>query len=75
LVYPNPTPDKFRVRGIPSNEKVQYRLINSSGIEITKGWLNSTEEINVTDFPSGVYTLSFQSNKKISHQQVLIIRP
>ena len=75
LVYPNPTQDMFKVRGISSNDLVQYRLINSSGIEISKGWINSTNEINVINYPSGVYTLSFQSKEKISHQQVLIIRP
>lgn len=73
-VYPNPTNEYFRIRGISLGEEIQYRLINSSGIEISKGRINSEDKIDVKNYPSGVYTLFLLSNQKISHQQVLIIQ-
>lgn len=73
-VYPNPANAYFRIRGISLGEEIQYRLINSSGIEISKGWINSEDKIDVSNYPSGVYTFFILSNQKISHQQVIIIQ-
>lgn len=75
LVYPNPANERIYIQGITSNKPVRYRLINSSGIEISQGWINKTDAINIKDYSSGIYTLFIQSDLKISHQQVLIIKP
>jgi hypothetical protein len=74
LVYPNPAQDRIYIQGITSDKPVHYRLINSSGIEVSQGWMNKTDEINIKDYSSGIYTLSIQSDLEISHQQILIIK-
>jgi serine protease len=75
IVYPNPANDEIFIKGLESKEKVFYRLINSSGMEMSSGYITSANSISTKDFLSGFYTLTILEENRIVHQRVLIIHP
>jgi hypothetical protein len=74
-VFPNPSQDQFQIQGLLTNEQIYFRLINSSGLEISSGWINPTDAISTKNCSSGIYILSIQTETEITHQQILIIKP
>ncbi len=75
IVFPNPANDQFFVNGIHGGGKVFYRLINSSGVEISSGFTTSTNSISTRDFLSGIYILSIQDETGVYHQPIVIMHP
>ena len=75
IIYPNPANDEIFIKGLESNEKVFYRLINSSGMEMSSGYITSANSISIKDFLSGIYTLTILDKSRIVHQRLLIIHP
>lgn len=74
-LFPNPTNDLVYISGLNNDDKVFYRLINSSGMEMSSGHTSSTNPISTKDFLSGIYTLTILEKNRISHQPLLIIHP
>jgi hypothetical protein len=74
-MYPNPANDEIFIKGLESNEKVFYRLINSSGMEMSSGYTSPANSISTKDFLSGIYTLTILDKNRIVHQRLLIIHP
>ncbi len=61
-VFPNPVSEKFSISGL--SEATEYSIFNLLGVEIKKGKISETDEIQTNDLISGVYLLKL-NNKKI----------
>lgn len=64
-VFPNPSNDKIKISYLANNLQASYFIIDMSGKQIKSGFLNSSKnndnifEINISDFPQGIYSIQF----------------
>ena len=79
-IYPNPAIDKLTI-SIPlaKSVKLHYELISNSGQLIYMDEENTeagliTKEINITDYPSGIYMLRITTESGTYNKQVIINR-
>ncbi|MGB7500202.1 MAG: T9SS type A sorting domain-containing protein [Moheibacter sp.] len=64
-VYPNPVKDKLRIEN-PGLQFNFIKVINSSGkLVIRQKMLNSSDEIDFTGLPQGLYVVNFEQNGKV----------
>jgi len=64
IIYPNPTKDFINITGF--TDLTNIRIINLLGTEIINFQTNNNEEkINVSNLPSGIYTISINSRNKL----------
>lgn len=54
-IYPNPSSDAIKVLTYRGQKDMQYRIYNTSGIEVLYGLTRSGEEIHLESLPSGLY--------------------
>ncbi len=72
IVYPNPTTNEFNIQNNLS-QTVQFNLYNSLGEMITsKSLQTSTCNINLTDYPKGIYFYQITSVKAIIKTGMLL---
>ena len=69
-IYPNPTSDFIQIK---NNQKInQMELIDFSGkVIFTKTGNNSSEQIDLTNYPKGVYILKINSGKSVSTHKII----
>lgn len=77
IVYPNPATNRIKVEAsFHQPEAVQLSLRNLQGQEITKVSKKSvwsiSEEINLSNVPSGVYLIELRTQTSISFKKVVI---
>jgi hypothetical protein len=64
-LFPNPANEELRISCIKNNLHVSYCIMDINGKEVKRGTLNSLNnigssfEINISDFPQGIYSIQF----------------
>lgn len=61
-IQPNPASETINILGIPNS--TPFRIVNSHGIEISKGLAAANQPIDVSYLPSGLYIISFDDMKR-----------
>jgi hypothetical protein len=69
-VYPNPVTDKLFIR-MPSNEKVSLRLMDTQGKEILSTHFKGSHEIDMRDYPEGMYLLRLFTKEEVVVTKVI----
>jgi hypothetical protein len=59
-VYPNPTSESIRINGL--DKETEVRIYNVMGVLVKTVITNGQDEINVYDFPAGLYIAKFGDN-------------
>ncbi|MBK8449117.1 MAG: T9SS type A sorting domain-containing protein [Saprospiraceae bacterium] len=62
-VYPNPVKDVLKLETSGVHNKIPFEITNSFGQLIYEGILNTRIQIPTKDFPAGLYTIKFQTEK------------
>ncbi len=70
-LFPNPTKDKVKIDSPLAN--AQISITNILGIEVKRINHTGISEINVSDLPTGIYTVALISNSKTVQTQKLVI--
>jgi hypothetical protein len=69
-VFPNPGSGRFTLdtRGFTSGKKLNLSILNSTGVKMTQIEITSGSEnmIDISGFPSGIYILVINDNRRIS---------
>ena len=74
-IYPNPADNEFNIFFNEEVGKIQTRIANLSGVLLYTGNFDSIQEaisIDVSNFPSGIYTLSIL-NEAINYTEKLVV--
>lgn len=58
-LYPNPSSDYVQVKGLKRSQN--FSLYNVLGVEITSGNISNNDQIDIKDYPSGLYFLNFDN--------------
>jgi hypothetical protein len=66
-IYPNPVSDILNIQGKVEGE---YNIYSMDGKKMSSGKLNSASEIDVKDFPTGTYVISFKSGEFGKFQKI-----
>ncbi len=69
VVYPNPVKDVLNVKGINNAE---ISLLNLDGRVVRT--VKNANQMNVSDIPAGMYTISIREGNKVTNQKVIITR-
>jgi hypothetical protein len=69
-VYPNPVKDKLFIR-MPSNEKVSIKLTDTQGKEIISTHFRGSHEIDMREYPEGMYVLRLFTKDEVVVQKIL----
>lgn len=70
LVFPNPTKNQITVTGLQKNERVT--LYNSLGqIHLQSSAASSEMTFDLTQIPTGLYTLKIEGSKAVQMQQIV----
>lgn len=70
-VYPNPCKGIFNVSVGNHLKGEPYSIINIDGQTVKQGMLNGTNQIDLTDFPSGVYVFMINNGKVSVHKRII----
>jgi hypothetical protein len=70
-LFPNPAKDKIKIDSQIAN--AQISITNILGMEVKRVNHNGISEINVSDLPTGVYTIALVANSKVLQTQKLVI--
>ena len=62
-LFPNPSSEFIKVSGLTNKEN--YRIYNILGVEIKKGFMSNNEQIDIINFPNGLYFLKFVNGNTI----------
>jgi hypothetical protein len=62
-IYPNPSNKFIQLSGLTKTDN--YSIYNSIGIEITRGVIKNKEEINIRNYPNGLYFLKFEKGNTL----------
>ncbi|OYU97261.1 MAG: hypothetical protein CFE21_02925 [Bacteroidetes bacterium B1(2017)] len=54
-IFPNPSSDFIKIKGIQDNGLLQYQILDQLGQQVQGGFANLSEEINISNLPSGIY--------------------
>ena len=69
-VFPNPGSGRFTLdtRGFTSGKKLKLSILNSSGVKMAQMEINSGSEnlIDISGYPSGIYIIIINDDRKIS---------
>jgi hypothetical protein len=70
-IYPNPASELLSIE-MPQteNNQIQYQLVNAVGSILQSGLFYSRVDIELTDFPSGIYIVQLKSGNKLSSQKI-----
>ena len=68
-IYPNPASSTFQIDGVESGI---LNLINAQGAVVRSLEVNSTEEIDISDLPSGIYMVKLETESGVSVQKMMI---
>ncbi len=74
-IYPNPNNGSFRVQaaGLSPEEKVQYRIVNSTGkVEATGQLTGSDQIIDLSEKSSGVYFIHLSTSRSSTVKKVIV---
>lgn len=67
-IYPNPTSDYFRVRGLPANQWVEFKLIDANGkVVMSQAFTTTTDDklIELDHIPTSNYTYAISSENTL----------
>jgi hypothetical protein len=67
-IYPNPTSDYFRVRGLPANQWVEFKLIDANGKVVMDRKFTATSDdklIELDNIPTSNYTYAISSENTL----------
>ncbi len=67
-MYPNPSADKVRIQGLEKIDKVEITSVTGRAMNIL---LQSEKEINILDYPSGIYFVKIYSEGKIINKKLI----
>lgn len=71
-VYPNPTDGILNINH-NSNEKINLNIYNSIGqLMLKKSDINKTEQLNVTNFATGLYLLNFETQNTQFTEKLIV---
>ena len=68
-IYPNPVSNTLNIE---ANGEFNYVLYNSVGQEMVNGAAKGNQQINVNNFPKGVYYLRVSTNTQVSTKKVMV---
>ncbi len=68
--YPNPVQDKLTIR-VPSREKVSIQMMDNQGREILSEQIKGSYEINMVDYPRGMYLLRLFTNDEVVIRKII----
>jgi alpha-tubulin suppressor-like RCC1 family protein len=74
LIYPNPSNGIFRIETFDSkNNPTNYFVTDLTGQRLLKGSIQSaTTEINLTEYPSGIYLFNLEKNDMIVTRKLFL---
>lgn len=67
-IYPNPTSDYFRVRGLAANQRVAFKLMDANGkVVLDPSYTTTTDDklIELHNIPPSQYTYAISSQNKL----------
>jgi len=70
-VYPNPVSDNLTIEYKGNTDEVKYEIYSSTGQLITTGVLLETTVVYASTFPSGLYTIKFNTGNKFEFRKVI----
>jgi len=70
LIYPNPTEDKIQIENLPLG-KTTFILSDVMGNEIFTGEAEESFELDLSSFPTGVYTLTLNTSTGIFTKKIM----
>jgi len=71
VVYPNPVSKDLVIESEGNNEKMNFEIINTSGKVVYKdGFLEKTN-IQISNFPPGIYVIKFDNGKVITFKKII----
>ena len=69
-LYPNPSSGLIKIEGIDSSKPDLIRVLNSQGKQINVA-INSDNEIDITEFPDGVYIISLSTADTVITKRIV----
>ncbi|MEI7664063.1 MAG: T9SS type A sorting domain-containing protein, partial [Bacteroidota bacterium] len=70
-VYPNPVSDDLTIEYKGNTDEIKYAIYSSSGQLITTGVLLESSVVHTSSFPSGLYTIKFNTGKTFDFRKVI----
>ncbi|MEL7163418.1 MAG: T9SS type A sorting domain-containing protein, partial [Bacteroidota bacterium] len=62
VLYPNPVRNKLLLRGLPTDQSLDYRILTVAGRELASGRVNSADNaVTTAGLPEGVYFLALHA--------------
>ena len=73
-LYPNPSNGIFNlISGKIFNEEINLEIYNISGVLINKStWDGNNTQINIKDFPKGIYFLKISASNSIEYKKLIV---
>ena len=72
-IFPNPSNDKVSIQ-LNNNEIANLKIVDVLGNIIYKEEINSTSDINVSEFKNGIYFVTIETNGIQSQMEKLIVK-
>ena len=72
-MFPNPSNDKISIN-VDNNEQGNLKIVDIIGNVVFEEEINSTSEINVSDFKNGIYFVSIETNGVLTQLEKLIVK-
>jgi hypothetical protein len=63
IIFPNPSKDFIQITGLDNTEN--YRIYNTIGAEMKNGIISNNKEIEIKNFPNGLYIMKFENGNTI----------
>lgn len=72
-IYPNPTDSILKIKNLPALRRPTYNIYAADGRLLKSGKLAS-DEVDVSGFPDGIYTLQVVSKKKAAFSGKFVVK-
>ncbi|WP_169816816.1 T9SS type A sorting domain-containing protein [Wenyingzhuangia fucanilytica] len=70
-IYPNPNQGTFKIK-LKHGKSVKYSIYSANGVELQKGNIESTKEINLNHNQTGIYILKVEGNQGVSTHKIVV---
>ncbi|MFO8022107.1 MAG: T9SS type A sorting domain-containing protein, partial [Perlabentimonas sp.] len=70
-IYPNPFSEHLIIDTKGYNEKISFKIYNSTGQVVYQGDLIDKSTLNTSDFSPGVYIIRFENNNAIEFNKII----